>query len=76
MHMSGGLVNVITPNANVTFEDARGFCFWGVALSPVLTHNQPWPVVIVQTKNKVVRVPARDVELCRVQPPVMRAAAA
>ena len=63
MHVPGGLV-MITPHSPVTFQDARGVTWWGTAVSPVLTHNQPWPVVIVQVKTKVVRVPARDVELC------------
>ena len=59
----------ICPNDPVSFLDARGIPWWGVAVSDVITVDQPWPVVKVQVTGlrgfKVFTVPARDVQLMR-----------
>ena len=65
----------IEPNDPVTFQDSRGVTWWGTAVSPVITKNQPWPVVMIRVGTKTVKAPARDVELVRVQPVALRRAA-
>lgn len=52
----------------VSFLDSFGVPWWGMAVSPVLTDDQPWPVVMVQVPGRTrhCRVPARDIQLARV----------
>lgn len=52
----------------VSVMDGHGTCWWGVAITGVLTDDQPWPLVVVQLNGRKhpVKVPARDIELARV----------
>lgn len=61
-------MNAIKVNTPVSIMDRNGTCWWGVALTGVLTDDQPWPLVVVQLDGhkKPVKVPARDVAVARV----------